>query len=369
MQIDLLDVAVRASGVTVMLLLASMLLADGRPSRLALWFAPLAVCLTGFLIGDTPVASLRFGGVLGGVAHLASGYAAVCLWWFCLASFDHGFRPKGAVLAAGLCWIALASVDRGLLGPVLADKGLSRVLVALGLGMMLHLAWRILCDWRGDLIEGRRTVRIMAVLFLAALLTVELAKEVVFGIDWRPQPVTIAQNFALLVSGVWLTVLLLRPADTHVEEAPSSRARAGLVDRPRPAQAPDPDAVAFARLTHLVQVERVHLDPGMTLERFVGLTGASERAVRRLIHERFGHDHFRTFLNAHRIEEARRRLSDPAHDGEKMIALAADSGFASLASFNRVFREAEGRTPTEYRRGRGAQPEGASGSEELSAGF
>ena len=98
MQADLVDAAVRASGVTVLLLLAGMLFAGGRPSRLAPWFASLAV----FLIGDTPVASLRVGGPLGGAAHLASGYAAVCLWWFCLASFDRSFRPQGGVLAVGL---------------------------------------------------------------------------------------------------------------------------------------------------------------------------------------------------------------------------------------------------------------------------
>jgi AraC-like DNA-binding protein len=374
MQTDLLDVAVRASGVTVMLLLAGMLFVGGRPSRLALWFAPLAACLSGFLIGNTPEASLRIGGLLGSVAHLASGYAGVCLWWFCLASFDRTFKPRGGVLAAGLAWIILASADRGVLGPALADKGLSWWLVALGFGIMLHLAIQIVHDLRGDLVEGRRLARVITVLFLAAQLVAELAKEVVFGIEWRPQPVTIVQNLALLVFSAWLTGLLLRPSDTQAEVLATEGATRSLHAAP-PSKALDPDAGLAARLIHLVEVERVHLDPEMTLDRFVGLTGASERTVRRLIHDRFGHDHFREFLNAYRIKEARRRLSDPAHDGDKMIAIAADSGFASLASFNRVFRDAEGRTPGEYRRRRGAQPDLAdaqprlSGSEELFAGF
>ena len=374
MQADLVDVAVRASGVTVLLLLAGMLFAGGRPYRLALWFAPLAACLAGFLIGDTPVTSLRVGGLLGGMAHLASGYAAVCLWWFCLASFDRSFTPQGGVLIAGLAWIVLASADRGLFGPALADKGLSWGLVALGFGMMLHLAWRIVRDFRGDLVEGRRTARVLAVLFLAAQLVAELVKEVTFGFDWRPQSVTIAQNLALLVFGVWMAALLLRPRVEHAKKvlSPAAPVRSGQVRAAEPA---DPDAGLVARLTHLVEVERVHLDSSMTLERFVALTGASERTVRRMIHRRFGHDHFRTFLNAHRVDEARRRLSEPAHDGDKMIAVAADSGFASLASFNRVFREVEGRSPTEYRRHRGgAGPHDdarpcPSGSEQLSAGF
>jgi AraC-like DNA-binding protein len=240
---------------------------------------------------------------------------------------------------------------------------------------MLHLSWRIMRDSRGDLIAGRRTARVMAVVFLATQLVAELAKEVAFGIEWRPQPVSIAQNLALLVFGVWLAALLLRPASAQAEVVASFNASARSSDPAQPPAARAFDTGLVARLTHLVEVERVHLDPEMTLERFVTLTGASERIVRRAIHHRFGHDHFRTFLNAHRVEEARRRLADPSHVGEKMIALAADSGFASLASFNRVFREFEGRTPGEYRRCRGARPGSddaqlrASGSEELSASF
>ena len=77
--------------------------------------------------------------------------------------------------------------------------------------------------------------------------------------------------------------------------------------------------------------------------------GAPDRTVRRLINHQLGYDHFRTFLNAHRMDEARRRLSDPAHRHDKLIAVAMDSGFASLASFNRVFRDAEGCSPGAWR--------------------
>ena len=53
------------------------------------------------------------------------------------------------------------------------------------------------------------------------------------------------------------------------------------------------------------------------MERFVALAGASERTVRRVIHDRFGHDHFRTFLNVDTVEEARRRLSDLAQTARR----------------------------------------------------
>ena len=77
--------------------------------------------------------------------------------------------------------------------------------------------------------------------------------------------------------------------------------------------------------------------------------GAPEKTVRQLVNHRLGHDHFRAFLNANRVAEARRRLADPAHAGDKLITIALDSGFASLASFNRAFQAIESRPPSAFR--------------------
>jgi len=42
-------------------------------------------------------------------------------------------------------------------------------------------------------------------------------------------------------------------------------------------------------------------------------------------------------------------LADPARAGDKLIAIALDSGFSSLASFNRAFQTVEGRPPSAFR--------------------
>jgi AraC-like DNA-binding protein len=350
MDVQQLDAALRVAGATVLLLLAVMLVRDGGGRRLAASFAPLAVCLSGFLIGNTPDPSLRVHGLMAAAAHLASGYAVVFLWWFCLASFDQTFRPRGAVLTAGLAWLVIASADRGVFGPWLADKGLSWVLVAIGFGMIAHLAWRLIRDRDGDLLEGRRQARVLVVVLLAGQLFVELSKEVVFGPDWRPGAYTIAQNGAFLIFALWLLMLLLR-----VDTMPLA-ARGGAVVQPLEAgptlvagEDLDGEATLMERLRTLVDVERAHLDPEMTFDIFVQRMGAPERVVRRLINHRLGHDHFRSFLNACRMVEARRLLDDPSRAGDKLIAISMDSGFASLASFNRVFRATEGCAPSAYR--------------------
>jgi AraC-like DNA-binding protein len=42
-------------------------------------------------------------------------------------------------------------------------------------------------------------------------------------------------------------------------------------------------------------------------------------------------------------------LSDPRRGRETVLAIAYEAGFASLQTFNRVFKDTEGDTPTEYR--------------------
>ncbi|NBW07604.1 MAG: AraC family transcriptional regulator [Caulobacteraceae bacterium] len=339
MPLDQLDVIVRVAGATLLVVAAigKWRRGDRADDR---WFAPLALCLCGFLAGNTPVSALQLGGPVGHLAVLLSGLTVAFLWWFCLSVFDWTFRPRGAVLVVGLIWMAVACADRGVFGEAIAQRGLSFVLIAMGLGMMAWLAWRLIRDREGDLIDGRRRSRLWVAILPAAQLLADMGADLAFGLDWQPQLFSIAQNAAVLAFTGWLLVL----GGERVVASPV------VVRTP---VAPDPEETALeARLRRLMEVEKVWLDPDLDLAAFVGRMGASERAVRRLILDRLGYDHFRTFLNAHRMAEARRRLVDPARRDEKLIVIAMDSGFASLPSFNRVFQQAEGVSPGAWRQAR-----------------
>lgn len=348
MDIHQLDVVVRVAGATLLLFLAGLLAREPRTRRLAVYFAPMAVCLAGFLAGNTPDPALRLGGPLGHVGALIAGYAAAFLWWFCLASFDPTFRPRGAVLAAGLAWIAIASADRGLLGPAVEGKGLSWLLIALGLSMIGYLAWRLVHDREGDLVEESRLARVLVVALLAGQLLADFLVDLVMGLDWGPPAFTIVQNTVFLAFGAWLALRLLPVSP------PLAAPKPVLATAMSPA--PGEEARLAERLRVLVEVERVHLEPDLTFADFARRMGAPEKTVRVFINHRLGHDHFRAFLNVPRVAEARRRLADPAHAGDKLITIALDSGFASLASFNRAFQAVEGRPPSAFRLPRNDPP-------------
>jgi AraC-like DNA-binding protein len=339
MDISQLDVIVRVAGATFLLLLAILLARDPRTRRVAGYFAPMAVCLVGFLAGNTPEPALRLAGPLGTAGALIAGYAAAFLWWFCLASFDPTFRPRGGVLVAGLVWLVIASADRGLFGPALESRGLSWALIGLGVSMLAYLVWRLVRDRSGDLVDESRRARLLVVALLAGQLAADFLVDLVMGLDWGPHGFTILQNATFLAFAAWLALRLLPAPDTgsRITRPPSLDPAHG------------DEARLVERLRVLVEVEKIHLAPDLDFADVVRRMGAPERTVRRLINHRLGHDHFRAFLNACRVSEAKRLLADPARANDKLIAIALDSGFASLASFNRAFQALEGRPPSAFR--------------------
>ncbi|OAN66938.1 AraC family transcriptional regulator [Sphingomonas sp. TDK1] len=347
MNIGQLDAAIRAGAVSTILLLAWLLVsARHRVGSPAALFAPLALCLSGFVLGNTPIAALAPAGIAGAIAHTVSGFAVAFLWWFCLSCFDSRFRLRGAVLRVGLAWIAIAAADRGLLGDTLAGKGLSLLLVPLGFAIVAHMVWRLLAERQGDLIQRRHDARIMVAVLLGGMLFIDLAADALFGFAWRPLAFAMTQNAMVLAFGLWLAGRLLT---VRVDVLTFGViANPPLLAGPTPQSGPRPDGALYRRLSGLMETERVFLDPELTFSTFVERMGAPERAVRTLINHELGYDHFRTFLNHYRVAEARRLLGDRNCE-DKLITVALDSGFASLASFNRAFRAIEGRTPSDYR--------------------
>ncbi len=334
------DVMIRIGAGTILLVLAAGLLRTDHTSKISWYFLFFALGLVGFLANNTPDPALRLSGPAGVFFDILSGHAALFLWLFGLALFDEDFRigwVEGAV--AGI-WIALALADRGYLAPAFQGVGLSWALIAIGIGLVAHLLYRILADWRGDLVDARRRRRLGFAGAMVFLLCADLAVDILFGLAWRPIGLTLAQNGAILSATLWWGARLARFDASPLKFVPERPS--GTTEDPQAAR-------LLARIERLIREDGVHLDPDLTFAGFSAKVGAPEATVRALIHTRLGHQHFRSFLNAHRLEEAKRRLADPAHGAEKIATIALDSGFASIASFNRVFSLMAGETPSAFR--------------------
>lgn len=84
-----------------------------------------------------------------------------------------------------------------------------------------------------------------------------------------------------------------------------------------------------------------------TLEGLAAKLHIPEHQISRVINTHFGKG-FSEYLNERRIHEAKARL---AAESTAVTTIAYDVGFGSIASFNRVFKEMTGQTPSQYRAG------------------
>jgi AraC-like DNA-binding protein len=93
----------------------------------------------------------------------------------------------------------------------------------------------------------------------------------------------------------------------------------------------------------------VCLEPDLSLGTLAERLKVPEHRLRRLINKGLGYRNFAAFVNDHRVSQAKRILADPENSRQQIVAVAFELGYASLAPFNRAFRQLTGMTPSEYR--------------------
>lgn len=111
---------------------------------------------------------------------------------------------------------------------------------------------------------------------------------------------------------------------------------------------PERAALLKARLTEVMSRERPFLDPQLTLPKLAEHLGCPANHLSQVINEQLGRNFF-DFVNQYRVEAAKSRLRQPGAEQVKMVTIAFECGFNSLATFNRVFKDLAGQTPTAYR--------------------
>lgn len=89
-----------------------------------------------------------------------------------------------------------------------------------------------------------------------------------------------------------------------------------------------------------------HFQQEITLASIAEILGYEYHYLSRQFHHHF-HMNFKQFLNIYRIDYAKEQL---LHTQNSITEIALNSGFQNMRSFNRVFLEQTGVTPSEYRK-------------------
>ena len=124
-----------------------------------------------------------------------------------------------------------------------------------------------------------------------------------------------------------------------------------------------PDSKNFSRLTpseiqnhverinQLMALEKIYLNENLSLREFALHLKADPNLISFILNNHLDNN-FYDFVNRYRIEEVKTKLNDPAYKHLTLLGIALESGFNSKTTFNRVFKQITGITPTEFQKAR-----------------
>jgi AraC-like DNA-binding protein len=352
-----LDAALRGGAIVLVLLIAALLGRDHAHSLAARLGAAFAVGVAAYSVcsanGFAPHTTIWLAPILA----LCIGNPIV-FWLFARALFDDGFELRWWHTAIWATSVVIGFIYIFVLLPAgsAATSGIGIVLAAVPIVFAALAVAQSLAGWRGDLVEGRRRLRVFVTGATAGYIAIIGAAELALRGNPAPPLVSTINVAGIMALSAVIALSLLRAEGTDLFTSdgvvlPSDKPEAVAAEPPSPRELiREPERKLLSELDRLMSVERAHRQEGLTIGSLSLRLGIPEYRLRRMINRRLGYRNFAAFLNRYRIEEAKTALADPGQAEVPILTIAMDAGFQSLAPFNRAFKAETGLTPTEYRR-------------------
>ncbi|MBB1292570.1 helix-turn-helix transcriptional regulator [Pseudoalteromonas sp. SR41-4] len=106
-------------------------------------------------------------------------------------------------------------------------------------------------------------------------------------------------------------------------------------------------------ITKLINEQQLYLQASLKISDFAQALMVPEYKVSRAIRYHYKVANFNLFINQYRVKYAKKLLICDQAKEWSILSIALESGFSSLATFNRVFKSIVGDIPNEYRKQNG----------------
>ena len=106
-------------------------------------------------------------------------------------------------------------------------------------------------------------------------------------------------------------------------------------------------------ITKLINEQQLYLKASLKISDFAQALMVPEYKVSRAIRYHYKAANFNLFINQYRVKYAKKLLINDQTKEWSILSIALESGFSSLATFNRVFKSIVGDIPNEYRKQNG----------------
>ena len=150
-------------------------------------------------------------------------------------------------------------------------------------------------------------------------------------------------NFLIIFSVAVATVFLaLKHPEIFVQTEEKIKYKGSTLN-------PDDVDRYIERLKECMKKDKPYLNPGLSLVKLSRKLSIQPRHLSQIINASLNQT-FIDFINAYRIEEAQKYLSDPSMSEETILEIAYRVGFNSKSAFNNAFKKISGKTPSEFKK-------------------
>jgi len=103
------------------------------------------------------------------------------------------------------------------------------------------------------------------------------------------------------------------------------------------------------RLQKCMSESKPYLQPDLSLEQLAGMVNTTPKRLSQYINDSLGQNFF-DYINSHRIEEAKRIFQETTDPRITVLEVMYQCGFNSKSSFNTLFRQKTGLTPSAFKK-------------------
>ncbi|MBM7072202.1 AraC family transcriptional regulator [Shewanella sp. 202IG2-18] len=270
-------------------------------------------------------------------------------WLVSYSVFGENKRFRTWHYLVGSSTLLLPVVVNGTSAALNFDMGVGGILVkpfnyiqlVLELGLLLHALCIAITHWRDDLVQERRYIR-GAVLSLAAIyIGFIIIFEQVLQLSWQGFEPVKGVLLVLLVTVINFFLVDVKYDVFFASKEPKVPESTDLEAQPR---------AELKRILTAMEAEKFYQQEGLTIAKLAKHVSIHEYKLRNIINGELNYRNFNDFLNYYRIKEVTEKLELLEFNQIPVLTMALESGFRSLSSFNKAFKETHGKTPTEYRK-------------------
>jgi AraC-like DNA-binding protein len=312
-----------------------------------LWISRcLLVCLSGYLLLTAPIDDAIYGYFRGLVLFLTE-FLPFCLWLYVFALIKPEIRTKDIpwfIRAAALCWFLWFFYFFA----VLQGRGsFHQINHLLGIVLYCHIAFMAIYDFKDDLVQQRRKMRVVVAVFIGAY-SFFLTLLELFDNSLRANALFSVMNSATIFVLIFLFSIFLEKTKNTAEKLAKSLPTSSLQGA-----VSDVIPVIFTsdldKMKGLMQ-QQFYTQSNLTIGVLAQALCMPEHRLRILINKHLGYQNFSAFLNSYRIPAAKNTLKDPLQARLPVLTIALELGYGSIGPFNRAFKQTTGFTPSEYRK-------------------